>query len=121
MGKGSGGSGRSSSKTGGGSGSSGGLTKQPTNIKEFATAALAAARNATGSGGLVLISRAFDQYRVAVAGDHDMASFKAQLWDAAKQGLIKIASHDMPQILNQRERERSTMTQGPSTFLQIRL
>jgi hypothetical protein len=96
------------------------MNNASTNLEDFAAAANASARKAEGSHGLVLINRAHAQY-VADFGTTDLASFKRWLWAAAKAGLVKLASHDMPQLLSATDRDDSAIERGASTFNLIRI
>ncbi len=49
-----------------------------------------------------------------------LATFKRVLWVAACEGLLELASHDMPQLLSTTDREDSLIQKGASNFRLIR-
>jgi hypothetical protein len=95
------------------------MTAAPTNLTEFASAAIESAAKRSAHG-LALINHAHEQY----CADHgvavELASYKRWLWAAAREGLLQLASHDMPQLLSQADRDASVIVRGASEFRRVR-
>lgn len=99
--------------------------KQQEPLQTFANKVLAAARSSESGkldASLILINHAYDRFAQRHPSEvQSLEAFKEQLWSCAVGGLLKLASADMPQVLDARDYAQSRIERGASIFSLIRI